>query len=254
VKHGPRIPDYLARLEAALVERGALPAAPLGPLESDGTAAGLGELRGAGGALAGVGCGYYAGGGSGLSEALVLDGDVVELADLGDWFPRAWELAAPGKGSSYEDQIALGAVNARWREASGRAGDERAVPEDWLEDDVLAVAALTNLGTQLARLAHARLAALTARGYRPERIVAGQRLGQLFADPRTEFCLRRTAERELARLLYQDADARLAERYLVPGARSLVSGLLVGSTLRLAPALGAALAAERRAGLAEDGP
>jgi hypothetical protein len=40
----------------------------------------------------------------------------------------------------------------------------------------------------------------------------------------------------------------------VPGARSLVSGLLVGSTLRLAPALGAALAAERRAGLAEDGP
>ena len=119
---------------------------------------------------------------------------------------------------------------------------------------MLAVAALTNLGTQLARLAHARLAALTARGYRPERIVAGQRLGQLFADLRTEFCLRRTAERELARLLYQDADARLAERYLVPGARSLVSGLLVGSTLRLAPALGAAFSAERRAAAGEDRP
>jgi hypothetical protein len=246
VAHGPRIPDYAGRLEAALVSAGLEPAAPIGPLESDGRCAGLGELRAAGGALRGARCAYYAGGGSGLAEALVLDGEVVDLDAAGGWFPRAWELAAPGTGGSYEEQVALSAVNARWRGSTGRAADDPALPEECLEREVEAVAALTNLGTQLARLLHARLAALTGRGYAPERLVVGQRLGLLLADLRTEFCLRAVAERELVRLLDQDPDGRLARRYLTADERALAPGLLVASTLRLAPALGAALCAERR--------
>ena len=239
VKNGPRVPDFSARLEAELVGLGLEPSEGLGPLYSDGTCAGHGEHLAQGGALRGLDCGYYLGGGTGLSEVLLLDGEVVGLDAVADWFPRAVDLDLDC-GSNFEQALSPAAFNAGWRARAGRGARE--LPEEHLDSDVLAVAALTHVGTQLGRLVHLRLTALAARGYRAERVVVGQRLARLLADPRTEFFLRRTAERELARLLCTGGAADLAGAYLTEGGTfgRLRPGLLVASSLRSAPALGAA--------------
>ena len=243
--HGPRITALASRLEARLVDLGVEPAVPLGPLWSDGWCGTRGERAAEGGALRDVDCGYWLGGGSGLAEGLVLGGAQVALAGELDWFPRAWALTSEA-GPSFEELVAPGPVGRRWR---GRAAVEAAVhPEDRAERDVEAVAALTNQGTWLARLVFRRLEALRARGATCERAVVAQRLAEVAGDARAEPFLWGTAERELARLLAFEADDELARAWLDRGASAdpfppLVHGRLVRSTLRLAPALGAALAA-----------
>jgi hypothetical protein len=91
--------------------------------------------------------------------------------------------------------------------------------------------------------------------------VIGQRLGQLLVDERAAPFVRRTAERELARLLYLEAPESLARRWLHRRPErlfgTLAEGRFVPSTLRIAPALGAAWSAHARAfdedGADEDG-
>jgi len=245
VRNGPRVPDYLDRLEARLAEAG-LDVLPIGRLFGDGECCGRGEELASGGLLRGVGDAYYLGSGTGVAEALKRGGRLVPL-EAAEGFPRAWELTDE-RGLSLEDSVAVAAVNRRWLEATSQPRPLR--PSEWPEDhvdrDVLAVAALTNLGTAAARLVHRRLVAAAERGRPLERVVLGQRLGLLWCDERAGPFLAGTAERELGRLLALCTDAVLAAPYLAAAAEDLGrvrAGLLAPSRLRAAPALGAAAAA-----------
>ena len=245
VRNGPRVPDYLDRLEARLAAAG-LDVLPIGELRGDGECCGRGEELAAGGLLRGVRDAYYLGSGTGVAEALVLAGRRVRMGEV-DGFPPAWQLEDE-RGASCEDAVSVAAVNRRWLEATRRPRPLRpsAWPEDHVEHDVLAVAALTNLGTATARLVHRRLVAAAERGRALERAVLGQRLGQLWTDERARPFLASTAERELARLLTLSTADGHAAAYLEPGGGPfgrLRPGLLAPSGLRAAPALGAAAAA-----------
>jgi hypothetical protein len=245
VRNGPRVPDFLDRLEARLAAAG-LDAEPIGRLFGDGDCCGLGEERAAEGLLRGARDAYYLGSGTGVAEALKLDGVLVALDDATGWFPRAWQLEDE-RGESVESGVSIAAVNRRWLEATARPKPLRpsAWPEDHTSEDVLAVAALTNLGTAFARLVHRRLVLFGARGRTLERVVIGQRLAQLWSDERVRPFLARTAERELARLLALQTPDELAAPYLQPGGAAFGSvrpDLLAPSELRAAPALGAAAA------------
>ncbi len=237
-RNGPRVPDYLESLteELAEIQAVALPER----LWSDGDCAGFGER--AAGELGDVQHGYYLGGGTGLAESLLLEGDVVLLDEGLDWFPKAWQLESE-TGATFEALLGFESINRTWRKTAGPLAPEH--PEIAAAGgDAQATAFLAQLAERLAALLEQRIRAVDERGRVLERIVLGQRFGAWFgaaaSEPTTAAELFRTPlEQALAKRL--EADARLAFEYLTSGA--LRDGFLRGSSLRAAPALGAAVRA-----------
>ncbi len=237
MRNGPRIPDFLDAIERGLTERGLELVAPIPALISDGEACGRGELLAVDGQLADTANAYYIGGGTGIAECFQLDGRIVSIDALG--LPKAWQLEFV-PGISCEDQLSARGINASYAQRTNRALplEEGAYPEQRvLEGDPDAEHVLATAAVALAQLCWLRIAALAPRRVL-ERIVIGQRLGLLMSHPDLAPFLKTPVERTLARLVEEQADPSWAGHY-VSGA-SLRPDLLVASTLRVAPALGAA--------------
>jgi predicted NBD/HSP70 family sugar kinase len=193
--HAPRVPDFLDRLEEILLGDGVELALPIARLESDGDCCGLGEELGEQGSFRGVAHAYFVGGGTGLAEALKLAGELVPFEGAEGFLPRAWRLL-DSDGAPYEDSLSADGINRAFARAAQRplplARGE--FPEDCAASDERAQVVLARAAERLAELVAARLTALALRS--PEeidfpgpfllgRVVLGQRLGKLFADPRT---------------------------------------------------------------------
>lgn len=231
-RHGPALPHLLDDLERELERRGVRLAAPIPPLCSDGDAAAWGEHWAAGGALAGLRNGYVVGAGTGLAEGLLLAGRPLRMQLLRDRLAPPWELKSRS-GEILDDCLSA-------------AGMQRAGGAAWARD----------LGEFLAE----RLAQLWPSGAgRLERIVIAQRSGVLLADRSRGPEVRRALECSLQQALSRVYDGAVRDAYLPDG--RLVPDLVVASTLRAAPAIGAAGLALglsssglSSSGHAEDGP
>lgn len=260
LKNGPRMPAYLAELEAALAAGGLELARPIPALASDGDASALGEECDPHGALRGVANAYCLGGGTGVAEAFKLAGELVSLDALAPHVRKAWELES-ALGAGFEELVATRGINARYaaRSATHVPGDRGEYPETRAKaGDRVAREVLGDTARALAELVFARFVALqagapkSARGQLPrpgtllDRVVIGQRLGQLYADPELAEFLRDVCEAELAGALERSRDRMLREHYLDGGA--LRANLIHASKLRAAPALGAAALAWRARG------
>jgi hypothetical protein len=209
-RHGPRIHDYLARLELELASLGVELAAPIAGLFSDGDCCGVGEERAEGGLFRGVENAWYVGGGTGLAEAFKVRGEVVEVDRLAPHVTKAWQL--PWRGDlSFEEALAVSSLNER---AGGLVERLLEKPEVRAE--------LDHSIRALSDLAEHRCGDFERAGWgRLERVVLGQRLGLLLQSASLgEFRDR--------------LGALLAERGLPQ------SGWFVDSSLREAPAIGAA--------------
>lgn len=261
MKHGPRIPDYLARLEELLANGGLALTHPVARLSSDGEACAHGEEAGAQGSLRGVGCAYYVGGGTGIAEAIKADGRIHGLDAFRGQVRKAWQLESGG-GKSIEDGLSPKGMNAAFAQAIRRKLplDASDFPERRAaEGDEHAKGVLRRAAEALAELAVDRMIALrrglVAKGsprsdedpsagvrIAPntilDRVVLGQRLGQILADPAHAEVFRLPSEAALARRILETGDGALRKHYL--DGSSLRSGLLVPSLLRAAPAIGAA--------------
>jgi hypothetical protein len=158
--HAAAVPDFLDRLASLL------PEAVLGPLESDGEMAVLGETV-APGQLVGVSCGYYLGGGTGLSEGLLVDGRSVPVESV---VSRAWELGL-------EPQLSPGGWKALFEGKAGRP------PVGSLEEEAasggLAAVVLRTGARNLTEFLARRVKEFASLGVRLEKIVLGQRFGRL---------------------------------------------------------------------------
>ncbi len=210
-RHGPRVSEFLDRLEQRLARSGVQLATSISGLYSDGDCCGWGEEQAEGGSFRGVATAWYLGGGTGLAEALKVGTEIVPWLAASAWMRRAWEL--PWRdGSTFEDALSASAMNAR----CGGHAEERAASSD------AARGVLLEAVEALAELALRRSVAIAEHtGARLERVVVGQRLGLILSDPRTAF-LRGPLESALA-------------------ARGLPAhGWLEISNLRAAPAIGAA--------------
>lgn len=239
MRNGPRIPDYLTRVEAGLKAAGLDLAAPIPPLLSDGDACAHGESLALEGQLCGIANAYCLGGGTGLAEALKLDGAVVGLGELDPALPKAWQLEDEF-GISYEDRLSARGINASYAKRAGLSlplEDGRFPEQAALRGDPDAQTVLALAAASFGQLCWLRIQALAPRVLL-ERIVVGQRLGSMFADPELAESLRLPAERALARSIQASGDARLIQHYLEQD--TLRPDLVVVSTLRAAPALGAA--------------
>lgn len=277
MRNGPRLPNFLPELEAALLRAELELAAPIPALLSDGDACAHGENLALGGLLAEVPNGYYLGGGTGLAEAFKLEGQVVGMDALRPWLRKAWQFEDP-HARSFEDLASARGINERYAERVG--GPERVGSEEYPEarvplGDPDAEAVLREAGETVARLFFARCVALQSAEKLPrvrgaeraprsafklkpgcvlQRVVIGQQLGRLVADPALSAVLREPLEAELARLILESGDGWLAQNYLE--GRAIRPGLIAPSLLRAAPALGACGAhlvrpARRASGVAE---
>jgi hypothetical protein len=249
VRNGPRIPDFLDRLEERLDRSSLELAHPIPPLLSDGDACGIGENVHVHGMLRAASSAYYIGGGTGLAEALKLHGEVVSFDALRGWMPKAWAMESR-IGGSFEQRISMGGINVAYAARSGRRvpvqddefPEQRAARGDAIAMEVMHVAARA-----LAELVFERMHVL-AKGRRAvwpstflDRIVFGQRLAHLFADESLREVFRDVVEVALAQHILHGDDVALAEHYL--DGSHVKSGLLRASSLRSAPALGAAAVA-----------
>ena len=121
INHGPRIPDYLDRLEAGLSDRGIELEAPIKALGSDADYCGLGEQYAADGLFGSVNHAYYIGGGTGLADAMKLDGQLVPFDRACDWIPKSWQMQS-ALGPTFE-----GLISAQARPLSEFVKSNRAI-------------------------------------------------------------------------------------------------------------------------------
>jgi len=273
INNGPRMPDYLPQLERGLAAAGLELAAPIAALGSDADYCGLGEEYAADGLFRDVSNAYYLGGGTGIADALKLRGALVPLDQTRTWLLKAWQIPS-ALGATFEKLASAAALNRVWAALGGHPDDAppaRRFPEmaarnghpvaaTWLDAAALVLAELiherlTTLYAGRAAAPHrgeayARLAAdHPYRGLVLDRVIIGQRIGLLYADPQYHALFAARLDRHLAALLADGPDPALAAAYLGEN-EELRPGLVVASRLRAAPALGAAVAAlrARRAG------
>jgi len=252
IRNGPRIPDYLEHLQVLLAADDLCLVRPIARLSSDGEACASGEDTSAHGALRGVENAYYIGGGTGIAEALKVGGRILGFDALKGFLRKAWQMEASG-GKNVEDLLSPRGMNAAFAQsarkklplAPGDLPERRAA-----EGDELAVEILRHAADALAELVVDRMLALRRGLSDPGggarippntilgRVVVGQRLGTILADPELHRAFRDPAQEALARRIIATGDGALRKHYLAGG--GLEPGLLAASHLRAAPAIGAA--------------
>ncbi len=160
-RHGPVLPDLMPALERAL--GAAVAARDVHGLFADGLAALAGECEAPDGALSAARSGYLMHAGTGVAEALLVDGAARTLDQMEPAWPKAWQSDLAGE--NVEDLFARGALErvagdpaeldrraillGRWIE-SRRAQFVRAGVEP-LERVVLCAALWTHLCAPAAR-------------------------------------------------------------------------------------------------------
>ncbi|MAE45767.1 MAG: hypothetical protein CMJ86_02645 [Planctomycetes bacterium] len=118
--HGPRLPEFSSALEMELDLGDKLRLCALG---SDGQDAGRGEEWGQGGAFWGQASALYLGLGTGLAEAVKLDGELLAAQVLAGYSAPPWEAQLPGgahaEQETIEQAVSLGAIQGRLEAARG---------------------------------------------------------------------------------------------------------------------------------------
>jgi predicted NBD/HSP70 family sugar kinase len=254
IRNGPRIPDFLDRLQILLASQGLELSRPIARLSSDGEACAYGEEMSAQGAIRGVACAYFVGGGTGIAEALKIDGRIVGLDGLRGFLRKAWQMESEG-GRNLEDLLSPRGMNAAYAQAARKKLPLEAndFPERRAAQGVeSASGVLRRAAEALAELVVDRMVALR-HGFREPgargkakippntilgRVVVGQRLGVILAEPELQSVFQAPAEEALARRIVATGDGALRKHYLEGSL--LRPGLLVPSLLRAAPAIGAA--------------
>lgn len=267
ILNGPRMPKFLERLEEKLRAMNIEPVKPIARLGSDADYCGIGEQYAEGGAFRDVQNAYYAGCGTGVADAMKLQGKLVTFDAAKEWIQKAWQMMSP-LGVTSEKVVSAKSMNMLYAALMGAEGDSlvlagRFPQDDALKGNALAKCVMQTVATVLADMLFERLqtiacgrhalswrgtpyAALKSdhpyRGTMLDRLIIGQRLGFVFSEERYREVFRRPLEEALARLIAVRGSSELKSRYLKADG-SLADGVVVGSCLRAAPAIGAGVAA-----------
>lgn len=266
--NGPRMPKFLDRLELMLRQRGVSGLHPVHALGSDADYCGLGEHWGTAGAMRNVRNAYYLGVGTGVADAMLLEGRIVPFDQAKSWIAKTWEMMYSHE-HSYENMISAQGIQKRYARETGLSLEDLnrrqlfpwQIFERALEHEVEAATVVETTADALARLLSLRVMTL-ARGaadmllvdrsrrldaehpYRGscwDRIVVGQRLGDIWHHHAFRPLLSQPVERKLAELLAEsDLPPDMLSRYTDATGR-IRTDLVVHSELRNAPALGAAV-------------
>jgi predicted NBD/HSP70 family sugar kinase len=266
--NGPRMPRFLDKLEGLVRENGYHGLHPIHGLGSDADYCGLGEHWGAAGSMRGVRDAYYLGVGTGVADAMLLSGVIVPFDHTKSWMAKTWEVMY-SETLSFENMVSAQGMQRRYSDKTGLSLDElnareiypwqiferslsgEAAAEEVVQGTVEALAQLLALRiTTLARggadvrLVDKNRTLTTDHPYLGsvfERIVIGQRLGDIWRHPefRPMFSVR--VEDRLGTLIRAARLSADIEKNYLTGDSRLRDDLIVHSELRNAPALGAAV-------------
>ena len=266
--NGPRMPEFLGKLEDMLKSEGYNTIQPIHAIGSDADYCGLGEQWGDDGGMRGVESAYYFGVGTGIADAMLMDGENLPFDKCKSWIAKTWEMMA-SEEESYENLLSAKGIQTRYAEQVGKTQEELEEAEiyPWQiyeravegEEDALEITTAT--AKALSELLYHRIHTLAVgapetllrdperqldtehelRGKVFERIVVGQRLGDIWEFNKFRPLLLDPVNEQLGRMIHASAlPAEIKAEYLTKTNR-LRDDLIVHSELRHAPALGAAV-------------
>ena len=267
ILNGPRMPKFLDRLGEKLQEGGIELVQPIARLGSDADYCGIGEQFAEGGMFGDVNNAYYAGCGTGVADAMKINGKLVTFDSAKEWIQKAWQMNCP-LGVTSEKVVSAKSMNMLFATFMGVEGDILVNAARWPQDEAiqgnaLAKYVMNTVATILADLLFERLQTVACgrhaiswrgpnyialktdhpyRGTFLDRLIIGQRLGHVFCEDRYQDVFRRPLLEAFSALLHSRGNKELKGRYLKPNGQ-VVDGLVVGSRLRAAPAIGAGVAA-----------
>ena len=180
--NGPRVPRFLDALENRLRLNG-LKFDPIQKLGNDSDLCGLGELYGKNGSFRGLENALYIGTGTGIADAILLDGKIISFDNIGRWMPKSWQLKNE-KGIPIEKIISHKGMMMQYSKKTGisfhRLEKDEIYPELFINTDD-AVDIRTNFVDTVAWLIFQRVEKLFVK--KPtttfNRIILGLRLAQL---------------------------------------------------------------------------
>ena len=266
IANGPRMPGFSEYIELRIKEENLTLGSPIAHLGSDADYCGLGEEYSADGLFRDVQNAYYLGGGTGVADALKLKGELIPFDQAKSWIAKAWEMQGD-RGISFERYASAAGIQFIYSHYSNIPVEELnnnhiyppQILEKALSDDKAAVDTINDVSINIATLIYERITTIYSgwfglfsfvnpareltekdhkyRGVLLDRIIIGQRLGNLLDDSKqTPLLWSRVIER-LSELFNKNNEDRFKKKYLQNG--RFREDFIIISKLREAPAIGA---------------
>ena len=266
VANGPRILNYASLFEDRLKLAKIRLVSPIHRIGSDADYCGIGENYAKEGLFRDVASAYYLGGGTGVADALKLKGQLVFFDQIKPWMAKSWEMKT-ADGRSLERFASAGGIQNLYAEMAGKDVAELNRQKIYplqiaslaAEGEAAAQKTFALVVNNLGLLLFERISTIYA-GWqglfsfvnpnRPalskqhaylgtllQRIIIGQRLGELMDSQAGNLVLRKPLFERFAELVAASKalDEKAKEHYAHP------ENIIVTSKLREAPALGAGI-------------
>lgn len=268
--NGPRQISYADKVEKLLKKAGIELITPISHIGSDAFYCGLGEEYATAGQFRNVKNSYYLGGGTGAADALKLDGQLVSLDEIKDWFVKAWEMKCP-EGRSIETYVSSKGIQSLYGERTGQTladlNNQTIYPpqirEKALAGDAASKETLEKVAKYLALLIYERITTLFAgwqgifeflnpnrvipkkshpyRNFLFDNIIIGQRLGDMLKESKNDYVLWKPFIHSLSMLINEASIIDDSTRFHYCPNGQFSKERIVFSKLREAPALGAGI-------------
>ncbi|MDX1286416.1 MAG: hypothetical protein R3182_15475 [Draconibacterium sp.] len=123
VANGPRMINYSDKLEQRLKELNINLLSPINHLGSDADYCGIGENYSEEGIFRTCENAYYLGGGTGVADAMKLDGELVTFDNAREWMAKTWEMKSI-EGLPLERVTSVSGIQKTFAELSGKSVKE----------------------------------------------------------------------------------------------------------------------------------
>jgi predicted NBD/HSP70 family sugar kinase len=270
--NGPRMPNFVSDLEKHISRIGIYLEQPIAKLGSDADYCGIGEEYAENGLFSNEKNAYYLGSGTGVADALKINGNLIPFDCCHEWIAKTWEFQS-NNGKSMETYCSANGIQSIYAEISGISQNELIEQHIHLEEilskayygDNKAEKTWEMVINNFALLLYERISTLYS-GYQNifefinpnhilldknheylgtllDKIIIGLRLGDLFKNKLAMDILINPLLKKLGKLILSDnmLDEKAKSYYL--NKRLFKSDILDSSNLRDAPALGAGIAA-----------
>lgn len=266
VANGPRMVDYSDRLEQRLTELKIKLISSVDHLGSDANYCGIGENYSDAGIFRTCKNAYYLGGGTGVADAMKLDGKLLTFDNAREWMAKTWEMKTED-GLPLERVTSVSGIQRTYAEFANKTIEELTaaaiyplqISELAAKGNAAAIKTFEVVNSNLAKLLFERIVTLNC-GWQnyfefgnPNRtplinehqylgkvfdvIVIGQRLGDLFDDKTGKEVVKKPIMQQLHNLIQDSkilsAQVKLHYKHL--------DEIIEISKLREAPALGAGI-------------
>ena len=268
IANGPRMPGYCDFLEDKIYKQGLELVAPIAHLGSDADYCGLGEEYSENGLFRNIDNAYYLGGGTGVADALKLNGKLLRFDHAKPWIAKAWEMKCE-KGNTLEQYASASGIQKTYSQYSKISIQDLnrnqifpiQILEKALKNEKAAYDTINEVGKRLAELLFERITTIYSgwsgifsflnpnremltsdhefKGILLESIVIGQRLGDLLLKSQGTRILWPEVLKDLGEMIQKTGENKLIEHYLRNG--KFHEEKIQISKLREAPALGAGI-------------